>query len=317
MLMNTIFTVCNRHTYANARVLAESVQKFHPEMIFYIGWVDTLTLPDLPPFCRVLHVEDLQIPAWDDMCEKYYDFELVNACRPWFAKFLIASIQDQETITFLAPTTVLFSALDKCYEPDVDLFLTPNIIAPIQENTNIDDKRILNVGMFNANAWAMRKNAAICTMIDWWAHRTLDRAKFDLCNGMCMDQLWLNFMPVWIEKHTQWNTPTWCYGLRSIPNHELKLKNGVLEIENEKLISIDFAGLTAYDPIWSDHVGLAKTQSAYESELQTYVANLNTYKIENGNKLPFGIVTKPVATRLQRRKMVATLKQWVHFIDQY
>jgi hypothetical protein len=315
--MNIIFTVCNRHTYTNARVLAESVQKFHPEVLFYMGWVDTLALPELPSYCKVLTVENLKIPAWEAMCNWYYDFELVNACRPWFAKFLLTGLQEGETITFLAPTTVLYSSLDNMYAADKDLFLTPNITSPIPKNEAIDDKRILNVGMFNANAWAMRKCAAIINLLDWWAHRTIDRAKFDLCNGMCMDQLWLNFMPVWIEQHAQWSKPVWSYGLRSIPNHDMGLKNGIFEIKGEKLISIDFAGLTAFDPIWSNHIQLVSKNTAFQTQFRAYRTQLKRYKIEIGNKAPLGIVTKPVAMRLFRKNMVTKLKQLLLYIDQF
>jgi hypothetical protein len=314
--MNIVFTVCNRYTFANACVLGESVLRHQRDSVFYIGWVDTIPVPAVPERVKTLTIGAIDIPGFQEMCERYYDFELIAACRPWFARFILAHPEmDCESLTFLAPSTVLLREIPA---NDADLVLTPNIPKPLLNSPDLDDKRILNVGMFNSGSWALKKSGQTIKLINWWADRTFDRAKFDLCNGMCMDQLWLNYAPVWVERTAFRNNTEWHYGLRSVLNDKLVFRDGKYEINGRELVSVDFTGLAGFDPVWSDHVGLLALNRAYNRLYKEYQNNVKAYEIDAERNVPvFGVKAQISKQRLFRKKMIAALDSVTDFIDAF
>jgi hypothetical protein len=315
--MNIIFTVCNRFTFANAMALAQSVLHHESMSTFYLCWMDPAALPALPPHVKVLRAEDIAVPVWSDMCSRYYDFELVAASRPWFAKHLL-ELEGLSGLTFLAPCVLLMNPINAMLTPKADLYLTPNISKPVVKNPVIDDKRILNIGMFNSGAWSLHKCQATTDFLTWWAARTYDRAKFDLCQGMCMDQLWLNYAPVWVEQTEFIANPAWHFGLRSVNADQLRFENGAYQVQGQPLISLDFTGLGVFDPIWSDHSALLSVDQLYKKLYLQYTAtvqNFNSMLDVKGSEV-YGIASKISGNRRIRKSLASKLKGMIRFIDQ-
>ena len=316
--MNIIFTVCNRTNLSNAITLGKSVMQ-HPGNIFYLCWVDKVTLSKLPENIKLLTVSELDIPQWQQMTEHYYDFELLPACRPWFAKHLISLHPDKHTFAFFAPTVLLFKPIENIFDPNSGLLLTPHIAKPLEKSSILDDKRILNIGMFHAGSWILNKNEESLKFLDWWAIRTIDRAKFDLCNGMCMDQLWLNFALVRITNAHQIAHHGWHYGLHSVLNKKLDFQNEQYSVDGDPLISVDFAGLGFFDPIWSDHAALLSRNKTFKKLFSDYQKNLSSFRsfLPLESKPGYGLVPKINKNRMLRKKIKGKLKSITAFIDQF
>jgi len=314
--MNIIFTVCNRTNLTNALALGSSVMQF-PGYTFYLCWADTGTVPNLPENIKLLRITELNIPDWEQMSRRYYDFELLPACRPWFAKHLIRTHQELQALIFFAPTVYLYSSIDHLVGQNYDLQLTPNISRPLKKSTILDDKRILNIGMFHSGSWILQKSTASLEFLDWWAERTQDRAKFDLCNGMCLDQLWLNYAFVRVKKLFQLSQSGWHYGLHSVLNQKLELKNGKYSVDGNTLISIDFAGLDSFDPIWSDHKRLLHQNANFKKLYLEYQKSLGTFKTFKPLETTpgYGMIPEIKNHRLMRKEISAKLKSLVRVID--
>lgn len=316
--MNIVFTVCNRSQLPNAIALGMSVLKYNADYTFYIGWADTLPLPVLPAGLMGFSVETANIPDWGQMCARYYDFELIPASRPWFARAIIKANPDCTRLLFLSATTQLYGSLQEILPSKSELLLTPNISKPLNPSEILDDKRILNVGMFHAGSWAIKPSVVTMNMLNWWAHRTIDRAKFDLCNGMCMDQLWLNYGPVWVPDTKQVDHPGWHYGLHAILNKSLGMSDGVYTVDGENLITIDFAGLTHFDPVWSDHIELAGLNTVFQRLFKEYLVTVKSFDKGLPKGTPgYGKVPQINEKRLVRKNIVNKLKSITKFIDQY
>ena len=314
--MNIIFTVCNRTNLTNALALGKSAMQF-PGYTFYLCWADAGTVPNLPENIKLLPIIDLDIPEWERMTKRYYDFELLPASRPWFAKKIINLNPELKTLIFFAPTVFIYNSIDQITDRDYDLQLTPNISRPLKKSPILDDKKILNIGMFHSGSWVLRKSEESLKFLDWWAERTIDRAKFDLCNGMCMDQLWLNYALVRIKKITQISQSGWHYGLHSTLNQELKITNGTHAVDGNPLISIDFAGLDYFDPIWSDHKPLLAQSSNFKKLYVEYQKSLSIFKdFKPLEPTPgYGLIPEIKSNRLVRKEITARLKSLVRVID--
>ena len=314
--MNIIFTVCNRLQLPNALALGASVLQFHPDSVFYIGWADTVPLPKVPNGIKLISIENIDVPEWGQMCSFYYDFEIAAASRPWFAKGILKKQKACERLTFLAPTTLLFSSTQEIGSDTAELLLTPHITKPLAESKILDDKRILNIGMFHSGSWVLKPCEQTLKLLDWWSHRTIDRAKFDLCNGMCMDQLWLNYAQIWVKNTTQIQHDGWHYGLHSVLNKNLKEESGSFFVEDEKLISIDFAGLDNYHPVWSEHTGLINQNNVFKKLFDQYQHSLKKYEKINGEP-GFGRPSSISSQRVLRRNIAGKLKAITKFVDQF
>jgi len=317
--MNIIFTVCNRTSLTNALVLGNSVMKY-PGSIFYLCWVDTIPLNNLPENIKLINVTELDLPEWEQMTAQYYNFELVPACRPWFAKHLINLHSESDTFTFLAPTVQLLNSPEEIFRLEGDMLLTPHITSPIEKPTTLDDKRILNIGMFHSGSWLLRKSPESLQFLDWWCVRTIDRAKFDLCNGMCLDQLWLNFSLVRIPAASQIADSGWHYGLHSVLNRKITETDGTYFIEKKPLISVDFAGLDFFDPIWSDYANLANGDKFFKKLHAEYKKELRKFQLilpETATIATYGRDPQIKNNRMFRKSISDKLKSVTRFIDQF
>lgn len=264
-------------------------------------------------------IEQANIPDWNAMEARYYNFELLAACRPWFALALLGQHTDCENLVFLAPSVLLVKPFEEVVNPAADIHLTPNIKKPLAASKLLDDKRILNIGMFHSGSWILKRGEQTLKMLNWWAERTVDRAAFDLCNGKNMDQLWLNYTLVWIPQTTQIAHPGWHYGLHSILNDDLQMKNGDYSIAGQPLLSLDFAGLDFFDPVWSDHIGLMPANNAFHALFNNYKITLNKYKDSiPADRVPgYGKDPKIQENRILRNNVAAKLKSITSFIDQF
>lgn len=317
--MNIIYTVCNRTNLAHALALADSVLQHQPDHIFYVGMVDSVPAERLPLHVRPILVSELAIPNWEDMITEYFDFELLPACRPWFALELLKRNPECRQLTFMAPTVVLRKSMNNILASDHEVFLTPNIAAPLKRSGILDDKRILNAGMYHSGSWTVKPSEKVTRMLEWWATRTSDRAKFDLCNGMNTDQLWLNYVPVWVPASQTIYHAGWHYGLNAILNRKLSADQDGYRVDGQPLISLDFAGLCFFDPIWSDHVGLLKQNNVFDALFNDYKSAVR----DKQNQFPmvgqpaFGKVVPISKNRIMRNGIASKLKALTTIIDQF
>lgn len=317
--MNIIYTVCNRTNLAHALALADSVLQHQPDDVFYIGLVDSNTFNDLPGHVRLLAVAELAIPGWENMAAEYFDFELLPACRPWFALELLKKHPKCSRLTFLSPTVQLKKSFDSLLDIDSEMFLTPNISAPLKKSPILDDKRILNAGMYHSGSWTLRRSEKTTAVLEWWAHRTIDRANFDLCNGMNTDQLWLNYVPVWVPATKTLHRPGWHYGLNAVLNKTLVATNDGYEVDGQPLVSLDFAGLGYFDPIWSDHAALVTENKVFQALFMEYqrIVVKKRYELEVSGQPAFGKYANILPNRLMRKGIAAKLKELTIYIDQF
>ncbi|WP_345032324.1 hypothetical protein [Ravibacter arvi] len=314
--MTGFFTVCNRYQLPGAIALGESVLRFHPGARYVIGLADDSAGSAVPAGMELIPIAALQIPRLQEMSGRYLDYEFVHAVRPWFAKHLLEQSENRFAWVFLAPTVLVFSPLDFLGKYDSDFLLTPNLTGPLPASRNLDDKRILNIGMFNADAWMARATPEVKSLFDWWRTRTIDRAFFDLCNGMCLDQLWLNYVPVLLREWTILRDTNWHVGLHNLLRVALENSSGETpSADGKPLLTFNFAGLTGFHPVWSDHTQVLSGNPAGERLLRNYKKQLAVYEKTGPDKAHYGRPSSVPAFRDFRRAIKSELNHVVSLID--
>lgn len=309
--MKIAFTVCNRYQLSHALVLANSLKKYNPNRTFFLGWVDRMQLPDLPDWINAVPVESLEIADWTGMEQRYYDFELLAACKPFFARHILAAFPDCEELAFLSPTTQVFDSLDLVADQSAFLQLSPQRLRPISQPAGrLDDKRILNTGMYQAGSWLMHPDGQETAFLNWWVERMTDRGYLDLCAGMCLDQLWLNYLPIFYERVKTIRHPGWHYGLPAVPGSNFAFTNSKYLVDENPLITLDFAGLEGHHPVWSDHSDLIKDSALWSDLRNSYRTSLREHELPNKEaSLPHGKAAPIKSNRRYRKRAVRFLKK--------
>lgn len=313
--MISFFTVCNRYHLAEAIALGDSIRTHHPTARYVIGYADSAPLSVPAIAYDIIPVEEIGVPYLTEMSERYYDFEFVHAVRPWFAQFLFKQSQTGSEWVFLTPVSLVCRPLDDLVKPNQDFLLTANILEPLPVNGNLDDKRILNIGMFNANAWMAKNTEPVRMLLDWWASRTVDRAFFDLCDGMCLDQLWLNYVPIHVPAWGIIRDPLWRLGLNNTPYTQFTMQRQLPSVNGVYFFTIDFTGLQGYHPVWSDHhrLGQHPGWQIMHRNYKSLLENYTQYKIPG--KAHFGKYAPISILRNFRKAVKSELDQIVKLID--
>jgi hypothetical protein len=144
-------------------------------------------------------------------------------------------------------------------------------------------------------------------MIDWWCERLKKDCIIDLCNGLFVDQHWINFVPLFFKEHVLvdkyfgYNVAYWNLHERSVT-----LENGNYFINGVPLVFFHYSGYGLNKPA---EVSKYQNRSTFENRpdivpLFEYYAqqlknNLNDYYI----KIPcFYIKPAPVKRYKRVRK---------------
>lgn len=317
--MNAVLTVTDRTQLSQALALGESLRLHNPDYVFILGWVDPWAVPTLPDWIELIDVKSvISSETWASMQQIYTDFEITVSCRPFFARHILNMARDYERIIFMAPSVYIYDSLAPILSDDTLMQLTPHRLSPLPIGTSLDDKRILNIGMFHSNSWVLSTVPASMTLLDWWCARTQDRAYFDLCNGMCLDQLWLNYLPIYHDRVDIIRQRGWHYGLHVIADLPIQYLDEKYSVEGKALLTVDFAGLESYHPVWSDHAVLATKAPHFQQLRRAYRASLPKIAVPPSDSVArYGLLTKIKSGRSLRKKAVGRLSALIHRIDTY
>jgi len=188
-----VFTVCTAAQYPFAKLLGQGLSA---DVRFGIGLAKGTIKAE-----NVVLAQDLGVPRFNQMQQRYDDAALVAACKPFFATYFLKQ-QDVQQVVYFDATTQLFGDLLPIINAlkTADILLTPRLLRPMGRVDYGDEKLFLNTGMYDAGFLALQKSDNTLRFLEWWQNRLADRAFFDLCHGMNHDQLWLNLVPVYFDK---------------------------------------------------------------------------------------------------------------------
>ncbi len=223
--MTLAFTICSVNYLAQARTLGDSLMQTNPDWHFVIGLVDDLKTAGLPnhllPAYPMLEVAKLGIPDFEGMCARYDITELNTAVKPFFIDHFFKETPGRGTalpdsVIYFDPDIIVFqplTRLESALETN-SLVLTPHTIAPTPDWETPNEQHLLNTGIFNLGFIGLRNDATARQFVAWWQQRLTYECRIDLCEGLFVDQQWVNFAPIYydnvlIEKHKGYNVAYW------------------------------------------------------------------------------------------------------------
>lgn len=201
--MNLVFTICSNNYLAQAKVLYKSFREYHPNDLFVLGLVDRINNDvDYSDFdsAEVIPVEEINISNFEELRLRYNIVELNTAVKASYFLFLAERYTNVTKVVYLDPDIQIFQELGEVWNTlnDKSIILTPHIITPIA----IDDKTpkenvFLNYGLYNLGFLALNvKSGMVINFLRWWEERILTFGFNRVHEGLFVDQLWINFIPI-------------------------------------------------------------------------------------------------------------------------
>lgn len=244
-----VYTSINGAYLANARILAKSVKKIHPEWKFvllfndiesdYINWRKE-------PFDEVLYAHHLPVENFRNWFFKYTVVELCTAVKGIAAQYLFDK-RGADKVIYLDPDTVVFSDMSQIVDllEEYSAILTPHLTDAEEEMEGIfsHEMAALKHGTFNLGFYAFNKSKESREFLDWWANRIERFSYADFNKGLFTDQKWCNLAPYLFEnilvlKDRSYNVATWNIKNRNITQSP----DGSWLVNNKPLHFYHFSG---------------------------------------------------------------------------
>src|SRR5579884_259380 len=244
-----IFTSITGNYVPKARVLAQSLKRFHPGFHFSVAVADAVPPLDVArePFDRILSLEDLAIPNLRQWIFQHSLVELSTAIKG-FALLRLLESEDCSRVLYFDPDIVILDSLDSLLArfEQASILLTPHITEPEPSMEGILDNEVcaLQHGIYNLGFLGVRKSGQGLECARWWPHRLTHFCRDDIPRGLFTDQRWMDFAPAYFEdlailRDPVYNVATWNLSRRQV---EGDLVNG-LTIGGRKIVFYHFSGL--------------------------------------------------------------------------
>jgi lipopolysaccharide biosynthesis glycosyltransferase len=287
--MTIAFTICSINYLAQARTLRNSLIATNPDVQFFVGLVDKLDgvtfeeahAPDFP----LIEIDKIGIDGFEEMCSRYNITELNTAVKPFYFTYFWNHYPDAQNVIYFDPDIIVFQPLTELIQrlSQSEAVLTPHLLTPIEDRKTPNELHHLNTGVYNLGFVAMRRSPEMTAFVKWWEEKLRYECKIDLCNGLFVDQNWMNFLPVfvpgtYIEKHPGYNAAYW-----NLHERLFSEQDGTFYVNGSS--SLIFFHYSGYDPYKPDI--LSKYQDRYELKERTDLKELfDLYRIsliDNGN----------------------------------
>jgi hypothetical protein len=308
--MTIAYTICSINYLAQARTLGDSLKSSNPEVLFFIALVDKLKgiqfeesfLPEYP----MIEIDQIGIEGLEEIAIRYDITELNTAVKPFCFTYFFDKYPEAKNVIYFDPDIIVFQPLDELKESlqKHQAVLTPHINTPIGDRLTPNELHHLNTGIYNLGFVAFRRSAENTVFIKWWEEKLRYECLIDLCNGLFVDQNWMNFLPVFVENvHLErgpgYNAAYWNLHERTFSKtNNTYFVNGI-----NPLIFFHFSG---YDPAkpgvlskYQDRFVLADRPDAiplFELYCDSLLKNGNAYY----RKFPCAYIKPPQIKRYQR-----------------
>lgn len=250
----TNFAACTivAHNYLpQARILAESFKKFHPDSVFYIVIVDRPVEARLvrSDFFQVVPITEIDfgVEGFAHMAAIYDVTEFATSVKPFALKQLV---QSHDCVFYIDPDIKVFAPLTPLVEKTVESgwSLTPHSVQPINRNGwQPTEQEIKAAGIYNLGYVGVTKNST--EMLDWWGERLRRDCIIDVENQLFTDQRWIDMavgiFPVHVERTTSYNVAYW-----NLDHRRLWKDGNTYMVDDDVLRFFHFSGYDPKEPHW-------------------------------------------------------------------
>jgi hypothetical protein len=246
-----VVTVVTRSYLAHARVLAEELRRYHPDVPLFTVIADPGEDGEelsAEPF-RVVGLDELGDPRMvEEMCYIYSPFELCCALRGLLHRYVLRRT-DVDRWLFLDADVFICGELTPVLEEigEGSITLSPHITSSVYpERRDQPELEYLSGGIYNGGVLGLRRDETTERFVDWFCARLRHYALAE--PPTFVDQLWLNLVPLLFPgtrhfAHRGVNVAHW-----NIHERPLGLDpDGTIRVGHDPLLLAHFSGADLED----------------------------------------------------------------------
>jgi len=291
-----ICTVTTKNHIANVRTLAKTFIKYNPEGQVYVLLADKIDgyfEPSKEPFI-LIRLEDL--PDQNDIKKLlfyYTPFELCNALRGNLHEY-IYNKTDANRWLYIDADIMVCHSFKEIFEQlnDKSILLSPHRIKPSDiKQTNPVETLLLRIGLYNSGFLGLKRSEETGKFIRWYKSRLIKFCFIDYIKGVFVDQLWLNFVPLYFRGVSFLTNPGANVGHWKLFESRLTKKpDGTIMVDDQPLLFMHFSGWDISSPnkVSKHAVMDGKNLSSIWNELsESYRKELLDNEYESVSRYPY------------------------------
>ena len=260
--MKLIYTVCTANYLYQALTMGESLKKTNPDYELIIGLVDELPVMDFEIPYQIIQISEVQEVNLAGFKGEYTVMEVATACKPVFGLYLFEKYPALEKLIYFDTDLWITDNIEPIEKnlDSYDIIITPHITQPIDLQEEWNEKQFLNAGLYNTGFVGMKRSENTFKFLNWWKNHLKEYGYYDFCNGMGIDQLCVNFVPIFYDKVLIEYSPAYNLAYWNIHEREVTFENGKYVINRiENLMFFHFSGYTPDKPnLLSKHIKSSK-----------------------------------------------------------
>ena len=251
--MKIAFAITSRNYLAQTKIAVGSFLHFNPNFEVFIFNIDNETYESNAiwdnPNIRHKFIRAVNFENKDILRSKYNNFEFCNAIKPYLCSWLFEHYKETDLVIYLDSDLVFYNEITLEEELSThQIIITPHSLSKFPlDNHLTSELDILNSGLYNAGFFIVSNSSNGRQFLEWWKSRTLKYCYVDFEKGMFVDQIWLNFAPIYFEsvlvlKNPGYNVAHWNLHERRISHDDEWCVN-----EAYKLVFFHFSGFSFDD----------------------------------------------------------------------
>lgn len=250
-----VYTVCSANHLAHCKTMANSFVQYNPGYELFIFLIDQVNnrfnLNSFSPH-KIIEISELDVPDFNLMAEQYSVIELNCAMKPFVAQWLFEQFQP-DLILYIDSDTWVFSSFEGVEKSlqENDLVITPHFTNAYPDNHLLPRERdILRSGLYNAGFIGMRNSANTNHFLSWWAGHMKLECYYNFAEGMGVDQIWINLVPL-LFKGVQINSdPGLNVAYWNLHERKISIRDGSYWVNNEyPLVFLHISGYQFNQPL--------------------------------------------------------------------
>ena len=251
--MKIAFAITSRNYLAQTKIAVGSFLNFNPNFEVFIFNIDNEMYESNAiwdnPNIRHEFIRAVDFENKDILRSKYNNFEFCNAIKPYLCSWLFEHYKETDLVIYLDSDLVFYNEVTLEEElANHQIIITPHSLSKFPLDKHLTSELdILNSGLYNAGFFIVSNSSNGRQFLEWWKSRTLNYCYVDFEKGMFVDQIWLNFAPIYFEsvlvlKNPGYNVAHWNLHERRISHDDEWCVN-----EAYKLVFFHFSGFSFDD----------------------------------------------------------------------
>lgn len=243
-----VATAVAKNYISFARVLADSVRRYHPDLPFFVlltDEVDGYFEPETESFSLV-QLSELAVPDLPHFRRHYSRKQIASAAKSYLLAHMIE--RGFRSAIFLDPDTLVLSDLSDvlshvCRHAVV---LTPHLLGPLTGEASVArELNILQSGVYNAGFLGVTDTPSTRRFLAWWQNRVYAHCRHDVLEGLYYDQRWLDLVPIFFDGVSILRDPTCNVAHWNLPERDVRIDQEAIQVDGRPARFFHFSG---FDP---------------------------------------------------------------------